>query len=243
MKEMEHTKELVMANVEQTSEMYLNNNALRAVISFIPCVGSSFDVLLSGEGAKIQYERIMKYLDYLHERLEKLEVVNVLEPNGYLWDLLVTTFDGVVRERSDEKRKRFASIIVKQVKENGDMGEAIDAVTLLRDLNDIHIEVLRAVLNAPVCDGVFEGLQVVALKDVVENDTNPSVERLLEDCLTNFDEEMLRIACAQLVSKGLLHDEGIGRAATPGMKYFIITDAGRWFVDWILEENELKRKL
>ncbi len=239
MKEKKNTKEMVKANVEQTSEMYLNNTALRAVISFIPCVGSSFDVLLSGEGAKIQYERIKKHLDYLHERLDKLEVGNVLEPDGALWDLLVRTFDGVVGERSDEKRKRFASIIVRQVKDNGDIGEAIDAVDLLSDLNDIHIEVLRAALNAPLCnDGVFEGLPVVAIKGMRDDDKNPSVPTMLEKRLPDYNTEMLRIACAQLVSKGLLHDEATARATLPGMQYFIITDAGKWFVDWILEENE-----
>lgn len=238
MKETERTKEMVRANVEQTSEMYLSNTPLRAVIAAIPLIGGSFDALLSGEGAKIQYERIKKHLDYLHERLEKLEVGNELEPNGALWDLLVRTFDGVARGRSDEKRKRYASIIVRQVNDNGDINEAIDAVDLLSDLNDIHIEVLRVALNTSPCnDGVFEGLPVVAIKGMRDDEKKPSVPTLLETHLPDYNTEMLRIASAQLVSKGLLHDEATGRASIPGMKYFIITGAGKWFIDWIIDKN------
>jgi hypothetical protein len=42
----------------------------------------------------------------------------------------------------------------------------------------------------------------------------------------------LRLACSELVARGLLHDEGVGRWDSTAMTYFIATDLAAWLANW-----------
>lgn len=43
----------------------------------------------------------------------------------------------------------------------------------------------------------------------------------------------LRMACVDLVSRGLLHDEGIGRLGSRPLDFLIPTDLAEWFSAWV----------
>ena len=94
---------------------------------------------------------------------------------------------------------------------------------------------LREALAAPPCGAPFSGLQVIALSRQGFTDGDPGRPLVLEEKLNAFSPPMLRSAVADLVSKGLLHDEGVGRYDTRAMQYFIATDTARWLAGWIVE--------
>lgn len=107
------------------------------------------------------------------------------------------------------------------------------ATRLLADLEDIHMSLLGAALAAPEGMNAFAGVKVIALK------TQPG-ETLLDGLSAPLLNELgneyslisLRLACSELVARGLLHDEGVGRWDTVAMSYFVATDLATWLMNW-----------
>jgi len=151
--------------ITKASAAYTDKFLLRATVQLIPHVGSALDTLLSGLGAKYQFDRLEHFIRELNARLKRIEILNTIQPTEPLYDLMMQVFSEVIKTRSEEKRKRFANLIANQVVSNGMWDEAETATRLLADLTDLHIRLIEIALNAPICDGVFEGLRIVTLKD------------------------------------------------------------------------------
>ena len=200
-------------------------------------VGGALDTLLSGKGSEIQRQRIEQMLKNLCERLSKIESAQVFEPTEEFYDLSLSIFDGAVKSRSKEKRDRFASILVNQVKKEAKWDESEMAVRILVSLEDIHIQVLALALSAPECTLPFEGLKVMTLKNRRSRNVGEFTPLCLSTHFSDYTTDALRLICSELISKGLLHDEGVGRLDTKAMEYFVATNLADWFLSWITDEN------
>lgn len=223
---------------EKYSELYL----LRAAVQVVPYVGGPLDTLLAGGAARIQLQRVEGFLGELRERLEAVECVSAnLEAEAFS-DLMLMTLDKVARSRSADKRARFASIISRQVAEDLPWDDAENTVRLLADLEDIHVEVLQVALAAPPLHGAFEGLPVVCLPSARSDVASEATPLRLTEALPHYSELALRMACAELAAKGLLHDEGIGRLSIKAMSYFVATNLARWFTQWLTAPNSAERR-
>jgi hypothetical protein len=95
---------------------------------------------------------------------------------------------------------------------------------------------MKEAREAPESKFPFEGHRVVSLLDSLEDELSGAEPVPLQEKL-DYSKRDLHIACAQLVSKGLLHDQGIGILSTVSMQYFVLTDAGQWFCDWFMDHN------
>lgn len=219
----------------QVSAKYADAFPLRAAIQGIPFVGGSVDTLMAGLGAKWQYRRLEDFLQKLHDRLgrlEKLDDLKVIEPSEPLYDFVMRVFDQVIRSRSEAKRVRFAAIVANQIQDPREWDEAEAAARLLGELSDFHIDVLAKTIAVPPTGGVFGDLRVVRLPGRVRSgETITNTPDLQE--LTNLPLSSLRLVCSELVARGLLHDEGIGRMDVGGMEYFIATQLAKDFLRWI----------
>jgi hypothetical protein len=143
----------------------------------------------------------------------------------------------VARTRSDQKRSRFAEIITNQVAKPTPWEEPENAVRLLSDIEDIHIEIIEAALGAPIAEGAFSGLRVISLDaEPIDSGKQGAPVSLLAS-FPHYGTAALRMACAELTSKGLLHDEGIGRWDMGAMKYFVPTDLAEWLSGWITQAH------
>jgi hypothetical protein len=225
--------------VEKAAQQYSEQTALRAAIQLIPYVGGAIDTLVTGKANQIQVQRIEHFLHELRERLEHVEMIKANVDDDAFMDLMLTTFEKVSRARSTDKQSRFANIVSRQVIEAHPWEDVEMAVRLVSDLENIHIEVASAVISAPPCEKPFEGLRVVAL-------TPPSnqakvlawnIPLLLSDSLPHYSSAALRMACAELMAKGLLYDEGVGRWDMGAMQYFVATDLAHWLKEWLLSVN------
>jgi len=219
------------------SEKYVEIISLRASVQVIPYVGGALDTLLSGKGSKIQRQRIEQMLNNLSERLSKIELAQVIEPTEEFYDLSLSIFDGVAKSRSKEKRERFASILVNQVTKEADWDESEMAVRVLASLEDIHIQVLAIAQSAPVCTSPFDGLKVITLQNKHSRHVGEITPLCLSTHFSDYSTDHLRLICSELMSKGLLHDEGIGRLDTKAMEYFVTTNLANWFLSWITDES------
>jgi hypothetical protein len=216
----------------KASERYGELTLVRAAVQAIPWVGGTLDTLLSGRGSKIQYERVIHFLGELDARLHQLEAVGGINEEGF-YDLMLNVFDSVIRARSEKKRARFAQLVTNQIAFARSWEDAEMAASLLRDLTETHVAILEAASRAPVCEGSFKGLRVVTLHKEEKAFGASSLPR--QDALASVKAEGIRMACSELVSRGLLLDEGVGRLDTSAMEFFVLTDLGRWFLDWLAE--------
>ncbi len=225
----------LQTKMENAAEFYADASELRAAIQLIPYIGGPLDTLLSAKGQSIQYQRIMMYIEDLQARMDKIEVLRDVDASEEFYDLSMSIFTAVSKTRSSEKRKWFASILVNKLHKDLEWDEADLMVQLLDSLNDIHIQVLRIAMEAPVCTDVFSGKRVIALREPFDNASSNIHPTVLINIIFNASQTILEMACSGLVAKGLLRDEGVGRLSTKAMEFFVLTEMGERFLYWIAE--------
>jgi hypothetical protein len=216
--------------LSKASQRYGELTLLRAAVQSIPWVGSALDTLLSGRGSQIQRERVLHFLGELDSRLHQIETVSGIDEEC-LYDLMLNVFDSVIRTRSESKRARFAQLVANQIASGKSWDDAEIAAALLRDLTEAHVAILVTASKAPVCSGPFEGLRVVTLHEKAKSHGASSL--IDSDVAIPGNATAMRMACSELVSRGLLLDEGVGRLDTGAMEFFILTELGEWFLDWV----------
>lgn len=222
--------------ITKASAAYTDKFLLRAQVQLIPGLGGALDTLLSGLGAKYQYERLQYFIEELNARLQRIEELNTIDPTEPLYDLMMQVFNNIIKARSEEKRKCFANLVANQVVNNRVWDDAETATRLLADLTDLHIKLLRAALEAPECDGVYDDLQVFTFTVIGIPDNGPTN---ISSLFPELSIAVLEMACSELIAKGLLRDEGIGRYTdSKSMEYFAATEMAQWLMDWIAEPKE-----
>jgi hypothetical protein len=208
---------------------------IRAAMQVIPYVGGALDTLFSEKGAQIQQQRIAKLLENLDSRLNRVEKARELPATEEFFDLMLAVFERVVRTRSQAKIERFANLVSKQAIELRPWEDVEAAVRLLGELDDYHLWVLREIASAPVIEGGSSRRANTLLEPIVELTKDPQGPFMMPLTLRfpSISPAKLRLLCAELLSKGLLQDEGIGRWGVRAMEMFTPTDLADWFIGWI----------
>jgi hypothetical protein len=234
----EMTKKLPAAKgFIKISKKYGEMYPLRAFIQGIPHLGGPFDTILAGAGANWQIRRLEAFIYELNHRLERISnLIPELTPDEPLYDFVRQVFDEVITHRSEKKRQLFVNIVTKQIVERHDWEEAETAARLLAALTELDIEILATAASAPTCSGDLEGLRIVTFIDQKEEDKPGRPPLDLRIVFPNLPILVLRMSCAKLSSRGLLHDEGIGRWAIRAFELFRPTELGDWFISWIKEQ-------
>lgn len=225
------------SEISKLRQQYADIVGLRASVQAIPYIGGSLDTLLAGRAAQIHLQRVEKFASDLAHRLAVVESAVANLNDEAFADLMLSTFEEVARTRSDQKRSRFAEIITNQIAKPMPWEEPENAVRLLSNLEDIHIEIIEAALHAPMAEGAFSNLRVISLNtEPIDSGIQNSPVSLLTS-FSRYGGAALRMACAELTAKGLLHDEGIGRWDMGAMKYFVPTDLAEWLSGWISQAH------
>ncbi len=230
--------EKVKKTLVKASEGYAANTVLRATVQAIPYVGGPLDTLLAGKGAKVQFERLEHFLSELSHRLERVESVPDIDEQA-LYDLSLDAMEKSIRARLAEKRVLYANVVARHVIQARKVDESEMALRIIADLDLIHLEILRETLHAPTCDEPFSGLKVVDISERAsikagEGKKGPVV---LKERLHNWPLEALRYAASELVSRGLLYDEGIGRWDIKAMEFLVPTDTAYWVDEWLSDPD------
>ena len=220
----------------KASETYDDEILLRAAIKAIPQIGGSLDMLLSGAGAKIKRQRLAHFVSELSDRLEKLETTPSLDEDSF-FDLVMYAIEQSVRTRKKVKRDLFARVIARYVSESREPDEIEMALRVISELDEIHFEMLRVALEAPICAGAFSGLRLVSIGIASSNaDFGGVTPPNLIECLDGWPQEVIPLAASELVSKALLFDEGLQRWDQKPLEYLVATDTAHWVRELLIKQ-------
>ena len=215
------------------SLLYGDATSARALILALPHLGSSIDLILSKNGQDYVIKRIDTFLEEINSRLKVIENDTIkINDEEALFDLFQTAFESVSKTRSKQKIKRFAAITSDCLIHDRNWDETEAAMRLISDLTDTHIQILDICENAPISESeAFNGLRATS---VLGKNKDLDIQSLI----TEFDylsDAALKMYCSELVARGLLHDEGIGRWDTGSIELIVPTDLTSWLLDKIKE--------
>ena len=219
------------------SDKYGQQTWVRALVQAIPYVGGSLDTLVSAQGQRLREERLNHYVSEIGENVRGLEekFERLITNSGEeTFDLFRSHIENVDRCRSANKRKRFANILLNQVERNANWEEPDTATRILNSITDTHVVILNAICNAKVCPKPFEGLKITMIEIPQKKDDSFLQEFLiLAQAFPSVPSSQLRLIVTELVSAGLVKDEGVGRWGATAMEKFSPLPTATWFISWI----------
>ena len=235
--------EIVAGSVTSGSIRYADNFWLRALIQAVPVWGGALDTLTSGLGQRYQQQRIERLLADISKRLETVSEefrTYLAEPSEELYDFFSDLMRKVARTRSESKRDYFANLCVKQLSNVSDWDEAAEAMRLLDDLTTVHISILIAATKVPPSLPPYDGHRAFNWHAAIPDErpiANPGTFSL-RDQFPHMTEDLLTFYSAELVARGLMRDEGIGRVDVRGMTVFEATPVAFWLIAWFAGDQK-----
>ncbi|MBS1983111.1 MAG: hypothetical protein JST16_02970 [Bdellovibrionales bacterium] len=214
---------------------YEESTSVRTLVQLIPYVGGALDLVLSSHGQKFRRARLESYLGAISAKIGKVEqdftrMLN--ESPEEVYDLLRSHLEESDRTRDNERREQFANILLNQATRNTKWDEPETATRLLRTLTSLHVAILKDVCSAPICDAPFEGLRVSVIEPIDKKD-EPGKFHVLAETFGAVPGPQLRLAVIELVSSGLIKDEGVGRFGAMAMEKFSPLPTASWLLGWI----------
>tara|TARA_R110001599_G_scaffold304803_1_gene511118 strand:- start:209 stop:928 length:720 start_codon:yes stop_codon:yes gene_type:complete len=218
----------------RASMLYGGSTSTRALVLTIPGYGSSIDLMLTQKGQEFVVKRLETFLGELQQRINEVEKDAIsIKDEEAVFDLIQTTCESVVRTRSEEKIRRFARLASDYLLHERNWDETEIAISLVAELTDTHVHILQYISNMPASNAdEFKGLKVVTV--LYQNEGSLPA---LESKFNYLSSAALKMFCSNLVSKGLLHDEGIGRYDTQALEILVATPLASWFLEKIQVMN------
>lgn len=151
---------------EAAAERYTDAYGLRALVSLIPGVGGALDILLSGEGARVQRQRIVRLLEDLQLEMALIDAGKLDQEfidGEEFYDWFVATAEKVVRTSNEEKLRALRRVFIHGVTTEHSKGVLKELI--LRSVGEMsgeHIRVLRALCDvgpAPADDAALPSLE------------------------------------------------------------------------------------
>jgi hypothetical protein len=175
--------------------------ALRAIITAVPVIGGSIDVLVAGVGQAIAQQRVERLFDELKVAMTDLQDTRVdqayLESEEW-WDLVRQAIEAAARTRQGEKVRYYAQILKGAVSirsEEDITAEEVLAIVSELSVRDIEIAIGLSRLGPEQPDDtVSRRLWIV----------NSLPAQLHEHGLPLFDGAVLSFALARLQRSGVI---------------------------------------
>jgi len=161
------SKELT-TQLQNAAEVYNQNTSLRALISAIPYIGSSIDVIITSRAQIIIQQRLNFFLEQLKKDVRTLKESSIdrdyIESEEF-FDLLIKTIEYAVKTRHREKITIYSRVLrnslVATFRQGNDPEEFL---LVLVELSPIEIEILKAIYDHEISrsaeteiDGEFWG--------------------------------------------------------------------------------------
>ena len=233
-------RDLIIANkdipaITKGSLLYADATVLRSLVLAIPAFGSQIDLLLNKQGNDFVTKRLQTFITELQEQLKTLQNKALKTDDEALFDLLQIAIEEVSKTRANERIKQFSRVISNYLTKSVAWDEANAAMRILSEITELHIRILQYAISLPPSkEEATRGLQVFCVCHMKKGYTKP----LIFDEFPNISESTLRMYCSELIAKGLLHDEGIGRWGVSNMQFLTPTNMTNRLLDTIASANK-----
>ncbi len=149
-----------------------------------------------------------------------------------LSEFFLSVLDNVANEQSETKRKAFAHLFANQVIDSKPWNQIESVRQLLDKITEDHICVLKFGLQQ---ESVIpeDDKKRVFLLDTSDSDLNNMEYKSLIVKFSEFPPPYLRFLCSEMLSMGLLSDDGVGRYDRYTGQVFAITDTADWFISFL----------
>ena len=216
----------------------------RAIMQSIPYAGGAIEILFGEYAERLHADRLRRLLSQLEEEWHKWELSDKVAPSEELHDLMRLVVRGAVETRHKEKSKFFARILARAVGLS-EWNKGEENARLLRDLDLLHIGILFALSKgARIAGDAFGRLPVLFLPCDLKQKSEHGTPEIGDFLPGHYPLSSVRIAVAELISRGLAVDAGIGVfGGVPSMSYISLTDAGRAFLSWLDDSAAVDRGL
>ncbi|HHF3271754.1 hypothetical protein NB499_15025 [Vibrio alginolyticus] len=190
------------------SKLYSGSQITRALISEIPLIGTYIDNVLTDKAQSFAQRRIELYISELSAQVKELKIQSISQDDEVIFDLFQSVLDKVTKTKSSDKIKRFASLSTSCLNGECSWDETEAAINLVNELSDIQVKILKI---AHQSDGyiLVEKLPLV---------------------LSSLTKSSSMLFCADLVSKGLLKDQGVSHLDAGAIEMLSSTELNDWFL-------------
>lgn len=213
---------------ERALTAYERDVAVRAAVQAIPWVGTVLDTLFSVEASRIRDKRAQEFLRSLSERLERVEHKPRVDQEE-LFDLVIDAIERAVRTRSAEKRAQFAAIVANRMEGDLEADQASMAMRIISELDALHLAILSIAIRAPDGPPPFSGIAICFVEAPEDAGSAESFDvPILTKIFSDHPTAVVRLAVAELIARGLLHDEGVNRWDSGAMEYVRVTESAKW---------------
>jgi hypothetical protein len=229
------TKQIIQS-LTRASQNYADNVWIRAAMQAVPHVGGSLDTLFAARGVFIQQKRIESLIKELHAKFQSLESVPPYNEEEFL-DLTIRAIEASVKTRADDKRSLYANILAKHIANSANIEESEAALRITAELSLVHLRILRFSLVVGISKKPLEDLRAFSVICRGRREESDFEIPSLEKAFPEYSIGLLQSACSELLAKGLIYDEGIGRMDIKSMEIFIATETAAWLDTWLRDNS------
>ncbi|PJZ64065.1 hypothetical protein CH371_20120 [Leptospira wolffii] len=209
---------------------------VRGALGAVPYVGTLLIETIFDTRSRIKLARLNRFFELFAELLNRKTLMQIPQhASDEFSDLLENILGIVVRTRSDDRLRLYSAIVHGNL--NSDTSQIIESeifTNILASLTEFEL-ILLTKLHATT-----ENLSAAeqhpdhrGIKPVHINKEDTFILGLAtSDFLTTFDI---------LISKGLVHDDGIGRLGAPYREFIAITSVGQKLMDFVEKFVEEKK--
>ncbi|MCE0494654.1 hypothetical protein [Vibrio salinus] len=190
------------------SKLYSGSQVTRALIGGVPWVGTYIDNVLTDKAQGFAQKRLEAYISELSAQVEELKLQSIAQDDEVIFDLFQSSLDKVAKTKSSEKIKRFASLSASCLNGECSWDETEAALNLVNELSDIQMEILK----------------------IAHQSNGYILVEKIPTVLTSLTKSSSMLFCADLVSKGLLKDQGVSHFDTGAIEMLSSTELNDWFL-------------
>lgn len=215
-------------------------SAVKIVLNVIPCIGPVLNEAFLDFPERIRQRRINEFVELFKQGIEEYNpTINYEHLNSEEFiDILASIVQRVMKTSSNEKLNRYKKILLNEMSASYKSDFKETFLDIIERINEKQIQILLEYKKFIENDETIEGGTLPHGMLVQKDGPNFKEEKLAKHKSGSYfginDAEYL-FYVQDLISKGLLLDDGMGRVSTSSYQILKITQFGLEFLRFIEE--------
>lgn len=202
-------------------------SAIRSLLAAVPFVGQLLNEAAFECRSRIRQERLNKFMESFAEAMKEVNPSCVngdhITSEDFL-DFLELVMHKASRAKSDEKLRHLKKVLVEQVMEPKPMKWAEMIVEIASSIEDVQVQILAALKQLKMERGP---------EDKKSNVNSASFCSPYVASTYGLMDGEFKYFIQDLISMGLLYDDGMNRVGTRPLEFPEITDLGLAFMEFV----------